>query len=904
MTVPPYDEEVGLSAFAKQQKELYSRMDFLPNEDWPPSIGRHESNLVMIEHGRDTLPGAKEAEEMQRDYVGGRVDRIAERKKEIRYEDIFDFKATVDKSKKMPYDSKHFRMLINGAPGVGKTTLCRKFCMDWGAGQILKQFSFVWLLNMREERIAKAKSLDDLFQHYDENLLRRVVQHIKKTKGEGNLLLCEGFDELSEKERTQHSLFLDIIRGKVLPNCSVIVSSRPYVSQMLQQMKSITNRVEIVGFTEKQIKECIRQNITDRPKAEELIEQLKQRLDILSLCYTPLNAAITLYVYKQEEYTLPTTLTQLYTLYILHSLKRSVIIHFENLDADDITDLKNLPDPIALPFIALCKMAYNGLQDDQLGFSTSQLPQSLQGCPGCKGTKPDLLGLLSGSKSFTEFNAEVSYQFTYLTAQEFLAAWYAAIVLSAEEQSKLFMEKTGDDRFRMMLLFLAGITGLQDTQVYQQILQLQGNFFFLLHLIYESQNVSLSPILASTVQRDGKLELPFGRYDLFQCTVVAYFLSTCNFPWKRLKLDSVTDEKMEVIHQVCCEHAGSSGVRGAQNTNAANPPPFLKDIQELSLHYFFDKSTPPPKPTSFSYLLNMKLMSLSVSFVKDATCMCTKYCSILFNVLTHHTTLQRLEIIIEGAFDIKECEDLQEMLKTNTSLQYLKIGRNIISDLTAEHIAAGLVHNHSLKELDISWNNITSVGATSIFRALVSNTTLESLNMSENKLQSTPISMADMLSHNSTLLKLNFSGCGLTPQSCVSIFKVLKHNQSLKKLYMSDSTIDQAASEALADMLSHNSTLTKLNVSRCSLTSQSFVSMFNALKHNSSLKKLISTKVDHRMKIFDKAASDLLSCNHSVELHIDGHVYQPKALADNDEETSDDEDSASKSLGKMPMGNL
>ena len=127
-------------------------------------------------------------------------------------------------------------------------------------------------------------------------------------------------------------------------------------------------------------------------------------------------------------------------------------LHFENLNAHDITDLKNLPDPIALPFIALCKMAYNGLQDDQLGFSTSQLPQSLQGCPGCKGTKPDLLGLMSGSKSFTGSNAEVSYQFTHLTAQEFLAAWYAAIVLSAEEQSKLFIEKAGDDRFRMMLL--------------------------------------------------------------------------------------------------------------------------------------------------------------------------------------------------------------------------------------------------------------------------------------------------------------------------------------------------------------------------------------------------------------------------------------------------------------------
>ena len=965
----------SVATFANEIKKTFSRMDPIPDEDWPPSIGRHESNLVMIEHGRDTLPGAEEAEEMQRHYVGGKVDTIAERKKEIRYEDIFDFEATVDKSKKMPYDSKHFRMLIDGAPGVGKTTLCRKFCKDWGAGQILKQFSIVWLLNLREERIAKAKSLDDLFQHYDEDLLREIVQHIKKTGGEGNLMVCDGFDELSRKERTQNSLFLDIIRGKVLPKCSVIISSRPYASQMLQQMKSITHHVEIVGFTEKQIKECIRQNITDKPKAEELIQQLKQRLDILSLCYTPLNAAITLYVYKQEKHTLPTTLTQLYTLYILHSLKRSVKIHFDNLDADDITDLKNLPDSIALPFIALCKMAYNGLQDDQLGFSTSQLPQSLRGFPGCKGTKPDLLGLMSGSKSFTGSNAEVSYQFIHLTAQEFLAAWYAAIVLSAEEQSKLFVEKTGDDRFRMMLLFLAGVTGLQDTQVYQQIihnsqqqlqeeqeqelelkqqqqdlqqlmeeqqqqqqqqlqrqqLQLQQqlhqrlqqrrlkqqkqqelmrlkqkceqtrqqieqikikakyNFFFLLHLIYESQNVSLSPILASTVQRDGELELSFGSYDLFQCTVVAYFLSTCNFPWKRLKLDNVTDEKMEVIYQVRCEHVGSSDVRGAQNTNAANPPPFLKDTQELSLRYVYYGSTPPPKPTSFSYLLNMKLMSLSVSFVKVA--MCTKYCSILFNVLTHHTTLQRLKIIIyntECAFDTKECEDLQEMLKTNTSLQYLKIGdiirNSILNDLTAEHIAAGLVHNHSLRELDIIRNNITSVGATNIFRALVSNTTLESLNMSRNNLQSTPnlpslptsssntaslsppsqllaqptpalsttpcqpltpsptphdggvgAAMADMLSHNSTLTELNVSYCDLTPQSCVSTFKALKHNSSLKKLDIVGTTFDQAASEALADMLSCNQSLTELVVYRCDYQPKALA---RGLLHNSTLTKV------------------------------------------------------------------
>ena len=936
---------------AKDMKELFCDMDVLPTGDWPPSIGRHESKIALIEHGRGTLPGAKEAEEIQRLYIGGNVDQILDKKKEIRYEEIFRFENDKHKRK--------FKMLIDGAPGVGKTVLCRRFCKDWGAGNILQQFSIVWLLHLRDEEIAKAKSIKDLFQLDDKEMQVEIVQHFKKTKGNGNLLICDGFDELSLKERTEHSLFLDIIRGKVLPQCSVIVTSRPYASLKLQ-VESFTHHVEVVGFTEKQIKKCIRRNIPYSVKAKELIDQLKQRLDILSLCYTPLNCAIILYVYRQSEYVLPTTLTQLYTLYILHTLKRSAEIHYKRLDSDTIDDLKQLPDPINLSFEALCEMAFHGLVEDQLGFDASQLPLTLQQCPVGKGTKPELLGLMSGSKNFLNLKVKLSYQFTHLTVQEYLAAWHAHTKLSAEEQSKLFQEKLNDQRFRMMLLFIAGIKSPQSqnhikslsqmlfhtsntylSQLMQKqrsnYLQFDSFVFFLVHLIYESQNPSLCPLLAREVQEDGELSLHFN--DLFQCTVFTYFLSTCNYPLKLLQLRDLTDQQMQVMQQVSREYASRSDVRKKSLTpNDAHPLPFLEDTQEVRLHYW--QLLPPSRPTCFSSLLNIKqLTELDIGInIPPSTrghgrssreskpnddsestddsgsandCDFTtrseqfitawsKSLHCLFKALAHNSSLQKLQVHVQPITssslhldDEEAVVALGDMLKTNTSLQSLKLYVLGLTDATATHIVAGLVVNHSLKTLDISMNEITSVGAVSIFRALENNNTLETLDMMGNELlpplQSPPLSTGSSplppppptpslptpsTSQPSLLspsqLPIQTTPSVSTPELLLPPF--LPHSPS-------PTPHDGGVGTALAGMLSHNNTLTELNVSHCDLTPQCRVSVFTALKHNSSLKKL-----DVGYNEFDQESSealaDMLSCNHSLtELDIPRCDCQPNALA-------------------------
>ena len=86
-----------IAAYAEDLKKQFKRMSVLPDEDWPPSVGRHKSNLALIHHEQDTLPTPKEAEQMQKDYVGGNVNRILKCKKEITYEAIFYFSVTRSK---------------------------------------------------------------------------------------------------------------------------------------------------------------------------------------------------------------------------------------------------------------------------------------------------------------------------------------------------------------------------------------------------------------------------------------------------------------------------------------------------------------------------------------------------------------------------------------------------------------------------------------------------------------------------------------------------------------------------------------------------------------------------------------------------------------------------------------
>ena len=278
------------------------------------------------------------------------------------------------------------------------------------------------------------------------------------------MVIFDGFDELSLTERCEQSLFLDIIKGKVLSKCAVVVTSRPYASRPVQELQSVNRHIEVLGFTNEQIYKCIKQRINDEAKAEELCAELEDRLDIASICQIPLNCSIVLYVYEQEDYRLPDTLTELYELFILHGLRRYTTRTEDTNAAETFHDIHNLPKPIHDYFHILSKLAYDGLKEDKLVFERRGLELAFS--QTFTGTDLPVLDLMTSAKSYSSRGTHDTYSFLHLIIQEYLGAFWVAKYLSESEKLDFLRENLKSERFYMVLWFFAGITKLSISNVH------------------------------------------------------------------------------------------------------------------------------------------------------------------------------------------------------------------------------------------------------------------------------------------------------------------------------------------------------------------------------------------------------------------------------------------------------
>ena len=535
--------------YCRDTKKRYVQQSVLTESDWPPTLGGQYIRLALVKQGRTTCDFTHHRViELQKDYVRGEYDKILEHKTEIKLEEVFD-PVFCDGGYEVP-----LKMLIDGAPGVGKTTLSREVSQKWAKGELLQGYWLVLLLHLRERSISEAHTIDNFFYHDDQMVQNATITFVKQTSGKRVMIIFDGFDELSLTQRREQSLFLDIIQGKVLSECAVVVTSRPYASRPVQELRSVNRHIEVLGFTNEKIHKCIKQRIKDETKAEELCTELEDRLDIASICQIPLNCSIVLYVYEMEDYRLPDTLTELYELFILHGLRRYATR--KNI-ADVLYDIHKLPRPIQNHFSVLSKVAYDGLNEDKLVFEQWDLELAFS--QAFSSTDLPVLDLMTSAKSYSSRGPHDTYSFLHLIIQEYLSAFWAAKYLSDQEKLHFIGKNVRNERFYMVLWFFAGITKLNILNVesiFTNDLWEYDNHVHICHLLYESQSKShsLCNYVASTCV--SKREINFvGRthpnkghtyltirkkertYSRFDCLMIAHFIARGNCQWNYLLLN-------------------------------------------------------------------------------------------------------------------------------------------------------------------------------------------------------------------------------------------------------------------------------------------------------------------------------------------------------------------------------
>ena len=172
------------SMYASYLKQMYRRFHLPLDNQWPPV--RSESFIpISLSVVRDNAP--KKWLELSEILDGGDQGQIS-------------------------------TVLIEGAPGIGKTATSLTICKEWTSGEKFKSFDILLFWSMKDQSLHNMKSIDELFFHDSDEVSCSVAREVKRESGKGVLFVFDGWDELPPKVSRDRNFFIfDIIKGKRFP---------------------------------------------------------------------------------------------------------------------------------------------------------------------------------------------------------------------------------------------------------------------------------------------------------------------------------------------------------------------------------------------------------------------------------------------------------------------------------------------------------------------------------------------------------------------------------------------------------------------------------------------------------------------------------------------------------------
>ena len=721
-------------------------------EAWPPEPPTAFTPLVLIQHGHRNL---EQSTAMAKFVERGHIDKVVsitktpKRPKLDSHQPLQEVLDTSKVTKEVAEilapletsDDPQF-ILIEGAPGIGKSLLLKHIAYRWGIQEILQKFQLVLLVCLRDPAVQQMSFIDDLLQLFckrDKDATEVVSvcrKYFVNNNGEDLALLFDGYDEYPETLR-KDSLIADILKRKVLPRCGLIVSSRPHASVSLRQQATV--RVDILGFTEAEREHYIKESMKDQPqKIDELTQYLQAHLTISSLCFVPFNLVVLAYLYKQG-FTLPRNSAELYNYFICLTVCRHLAKHDHRLQGN-ITNLTDLPEPYNKIIQQLSKLSLEALNDDKLIFTFEEIKDA---CPDITAIPGAIngCGLLQAVEHFGFTGTTMTINFLHFSIQEYLAAHHIAN-LPAEEELKIIKEKFWSNiHFNMFSIYVSLTKGQRPSfkqflcggnkaiAISDKFLNDQLQCLRLYRCFHEAGDVDICRTIERSVTfSDKEIDLNLTSLTASDVECVTVFLTSSShkeWVWLNLFRCYIQDHGLHILHR---------GLLHCRNIT----------IDQLELTY-------------------NGLTTQSSSLISDITVKC-----------------KVKKLWINGNDTIGEDEQLYSMLSSpSTMLEELNIDNTQLSSRAAIALFTAVKDNNKLKVLYIPYNAITDDACDAMTTALKSNNCLVTLFMYDNPLTGEAIvNIVNALKVNNTLQLLELPGCPEgTKKTISSLQEVINKNR-------------------------------------------------------------------------------------------------------------------------------
>ena len=377
---------------------------------------------------------------------------------------VFDIFKVSDKDKDV-------MTLVEGSPGMGKTTFCLKLAYDWAHGNIpsecsFRKFEFAFLL--------KCRDIDgDIMEAISEQLLPRGMEKsVEKLlhfmtdihNQERILIILDGLDELPERSRHHVD---ELLHRRILPFCYVLATTRQERGIEAGKTFVFNIHLEIKGYTESDSIAYVRRHfetIGQPPKGERLIDQMQQNTFLNALRNNPLNLLLLCCIFEDYEGNLPTSRTELYQVIVQCLLRRYCAKNSMAVPEDNNTLQERFEEDI----FALGELAWACLLNDRQSFPEGKLAEYEVKSQNLIARK---IGLLYKEESLKRISPQHEYMFLHKTFQEYLAAAFIKHKLLRGELN-VFEYTTFEDlvqKYLQVFLFVSGMMGEKATVFFAQI---------------------------------------------------------------------------------------------------------------------------------------------------------------------------------------------------------------------------------------------------------------------------------------------------------------------------------------------------------------------------------------------------------------------------------------------------